>query len=330
MRPLRWGVLGTAHINRLLIPAIRATGRSAVHAVASRSAERAAAYAAEWDIPRGFAAYDALLHSADVDIVYVPLPNSLHVPWTIRALECGKHVLCEKPLALAPSDVDRVADAASRSGRVATEGFMYRHHAMTLRVQELLANGTIGGLRSIDGLFTYSRSRERDVRLDPELGGGALWDVGCYPVSYANLIAGAAPESVRASQQLGSTGVDEEFAGTISYANGVVANIHASFRADYRTSIRLTGSDGAIEIDRPFRPDPSDHLRIVRGGSVERVDVAGSPMFVDEVRDMEDAALGVRAPRLTLGESRLLAVTITALAAAARAEHRVVVGDPAQ
>jgi predicted dehydrogenase len=329
MRPLRWGLLGTARINRHLIPAIRATGRSAVYAVASRSAGRAASYAAEWNIPQSLPSYDALLDS-DIDVVYVPLPNSLHVPWTVRALEAGKHVLCEKPLALSATDVDCVAQAAARSGRVVAEAFMYRHHALTLRVQQLIADGAIGQPCSIAGAFTYLRNREHDVRLDPDLGGGALWDVGCYPVSYAQLIAGAAPARVSAAQTLGPTGVDEEFAGRITYVNGVTAEIEASFRSEHRMAMRLSGTSGAIEIDRPFRPAPSDHVRLVRNGIVTRIDVEGAPIFVDEVRDMEDAVLGVRPSRVALAESRLLAATITALQAAARSGLRVDMLDPAE
>lgn len=329
MRPLRWGLLGAARINRHLIPAIRATGRSVVHAVASRSAERAASYAAEWNIPQCCPSYDALL-DLDIDVVYVPLPNSLHVPWAVRALEAGKHVLCEKPLALSAAGVDCVAEAAARSGCVAAEGFMYRHHALTLRVQQLIADGAIGQPHSIIGTFTYQRNREHDVRLDPDLGGGALWDVGCYPVSYAQLIAGAEPASVSAVQTLGATGVDEECSGSITYRNGVIAEIHASFRAEHRMSMRLAGTAGAIEIDRPFRPAPSDHVRLIRDGIVTRIDVEGAPIFVDEVRDMEDAALGARQPRMTLAESRLLAATMTALQTAARSGLRFDMLNPAE
>ena len=321
---LRWGLLGTAHINRLLIPAIRATGRSVVHSIASRDAARASDYAARWDIPRVETSYDALLAS-DLDIIYIPLPNSLHVSWTVRALEAGKHVLCEKPLALTPDGVDAIATASARSGRVATEGFMYRHHALTGRVQDLVAGGAIGEVRSIAGVFSYQRSRDHDVRLDPTLGGGALWDVGCYPVSYAQLIAGADAVSVTAEQQLGPTGIDEQFSGVIAYANGVDAQVRASFRAASETWMRIAGTTGTIEIERPFRPQPIDQIHIARNAQRETIEVTGNAIFVDEVRDIEDAALGVKPPAMSLAESRSLASTLHALITSARIGEPVVV-----
>lgn len=316
MAALRWGLLGTARINRLLIPAIRGSSRSAVHAVASRDGGRADAYAASWAIPHAFGSYDRLLAS-DVDIVYIPLPNSLHVPWALRALGAGKHVLCEKPLALTAADVDRLAAAAAASRRVITEGFMYRHHAQMRRIEEILGDGTIGDLRHVVASSSYMQNRPADVRLDPSLGGGALWDVGCYSVGFANVVTGAAPQQVTAWRRSGPSGVDEEFAGTMFYAGGVVAQIFASFRAAYQTFARLTGTTGALEIDRPFRPGRVEHLRLVRDGAVDAIAVHGNAIFEDEVLDMEDAALGLRPPRITLDDSRLLAATLEALHAAA-------------
>ena len=191
MSRLRWGLLSTARINRLIIPAIRASARSEVTTVASRSLEKARAYAAEWNIPRVLGSYEALLDDPDIDVIYISLPNSLHVEWTVRALEAGKHVLCEKPLALSVADVDRiVAAAVARTGRTATEGFMYRHHPLTHAVEAIVKSGRLGAIRGFKGAFTFPLTRDGDVRLDPALGGGSLWDVGCYPVSYTCLLAG--------------------------------------------------------------------------------------------------------------------------------------------
>jgi predicted dehydrogenase len=181
---LRWGFLSTARINRLIIPAVRASARSEVTTVASRDLAKARAYAQEWQIPRALGSYEALLADPDVDVVYIGLPNSLHVEWTIRALEAGKHVLCEKPLALSVDDVDRVADAAQRTGRAAAEAFMYRHHPLTHAVQDLVGRGRLGAVRAFKGAFTFAHTRDGDVRFDPALGGGSLWDVGFFPFSY--------------------------------------------------------------------------------------------------------------------------------------------------
>jgi predicted dehydrogenase len=322
--PLRWGLLGTARINRLLIPAIRDSARSALVAVASRSEERAAAYAAEWQIGAA-ATYEALLARTDIDIVYVPLPNSLHAAWTVRAAEAGKHVLCEKPLALTVAEVEAIEAASRQHARVVTEGFMYRHHAQTARIQALVAGGAIGALRTITSAFTFTQNRDADVRLDPALGGGSLWDVGCYPVSLAQLLAGGAPAEVCGMRQDGATGVDEMFAGTIRYDNGVIAQFHCGFRAAHQTFLRLVGTDGVLEAHRPFRPERREHLLLTRGGYVEEVVVDGAAIFADEVADMEDSVLGIRGPRITLNESRMHVATLEALYRAARNGRRTTV-----
>jgi len=314
---LRWGLLGTARINRLIIPAIRASDRSEVAAVASRDGARGQAYAATWNIPAVYASYDELL-AADLDIIYISLPNSLHVPWTLRAVAAGHHVLCEKPLALTADDVRRVAQAAAAERRVVVDGFMYRHHAQSRRIAELIAGGAIGALRSLTGGFTYMQNRERDVRLDPALGGGALWDVGCYPIHFGRWLAGADASRVAAAAQLGSSGVDESAAGVVTYANGVELHFHSGFRAAYDTHMRVAGTDGILDVPRPYRPDTECHVVLHRGSTSERIDTGGSAPFVDEVRDLEDAALGLKAPAVPLEESRQLAATIVAIHESAR------------
>jgi D-xylose 1-dehydrogenase (NADP+, D-xylono-1,5-lactone-forming) len=324
---LKWGLLGTARINRLLIPAIRASERSELVAVASRSEERAREYAAEWRIG-DTTSYEGLLARRDIDIVYVPLPNSLHAPWSIRAMEAGKHVLCEKPLALSVAEVDAMEEASRRHGRVITEGFMYRHHAQTARIQQLVATGAIESLRTITSAFTFMQSREADVRLDPALGGGSLWDIGCYPVSLGQLLAGAAPVEVSGLRQDGATGVDEWFAGTIRYGNGVTCQFHCGFRATHQTFLRLVGSDGVLEAHRPFRPERREHLLLTRAGTVEEIVVEGNAIFADEVEDIEDAALGIRRPRIALSESRMHVATLEALHRAAREGRHARVEQP--
>src|SRR3954462_6394490 len=156
MQRVRWGLLSTARINRLIIPAIRASARSEVTSVASRDQAKASAYAHEWQIPRALGSYDALLGDPDIDVIYIGLPNSLHAEWTVRALEAGKHVLCEKPLALSVEDVDRIADAVRRTRKVAAEAFMYRHHPLTQAVQQVVANGRVGVVKSYRGAFTFA------------------------------------------------------------------------------------------------------------------------------------------------------------------------------
>jgi predicted dehydrogenase len=208
MTSLRWGLLSTARINRALIPAIRAGARSELVAVASREADRATEYARQWDIPQAFGSYEAMLADPSINAIYISLPNHLHVEWTIKAVRAGKHVLCEKPMALDPNDVDRVAEAATAAGVVVSEAFMYRHHAQTHRILALLDEGAVGELRLVRGCFSFLLTRDDDVRLKPEWGGGSLWDVGCYPVSYARLVMGAEPVAVSALSEKGPTGID--------------------------------------------------------------------------------------------------------------------------
>lgn len=284
--------------------------------MASRELSRAAIYAAEWKIS-GAATYESLIADPAIDIVYLPLPNALHAAWAIRAVEAGKHVLCEKPLATSAADVDAIARAAARHGRVVTEGFMYRHHAQTARVQQIAAE-TLGTLRHITAAFTFPQSRAGDVRLDPALGGGSLWDVGCYPVSIAQLIAASAVARVAGVQQLEPCGVDVSFAGAIEYENGVICQFYCGFRGAYQTMLRVVGTEGVLTVPRPFRPEPVERLLLDRGNGQEEVIVHGSAIFVDEVADMEDAALGIRPPRITLHESRRHVATIEALYRAAR------------
>ncbi len=179
--PLRWGLLGTARINRMVIPPLRASAGNRLLAVASRDLARATGYAKEWGIERAHGAYEALLADPEIDAVYIPLPNHLHAEWTIRAARAGKHVLCEKPLALTVAEVDAMGAAARESGVVLAEAFMYRHHPQTLKVKELVDAGAIGPVRFVRGTFSFPLTRPDDVRLRPEWGGGCLWDVGCYP-----------------------------------------------------------------------------------------------------------------------------------------------------
>lgn len=245
------------------------------------------------------------------------------MPWTLRAVEAGLHVLCEKPLALAPDDVRRISEAAAPRARIVTEGFMYRHHAQTERIAALINDGAVGSIQTLAGGFTYLQSRADDVRLDPSLGGGTLWDVGCYPVSFGQWIAGARPTGVIAAQRVRPTTVDEHFGGTVTYENDVMLQFHAGFRAVYDTFMRVVGSEGVLEIPQPYRPDARSEIIVRRADGIERIQIAGNAPFVDQIIDMEDAVLDGRSSRVTLEESRVLAATLVALREAAR-ERRAV------
>lgn len=318
---IRWGILGTARINRRLIPAMRAARRSTLIAVASRDRDRGEAYAREWAIGRAVHGYDALLADPTIDAVYIPLPNNEHVPWTLAAIAAGKHVLCEKPIALNAGDVDRIARAASAANVVVEEGYMYRHEPMTARVAQLLGDGAIGAIRAMVSGFTFSLTDTANIRLLPELGGGSLWDVGCYPVSYAQFLLGHAPTLVDGIAHWTASGVDDEFTGLLRFDGGVTASVYSGFRAGPRTWLEVLGSDGTLTVPNPFKPGPVESLDLERGGRHEPITVDGSPeIFVREVEDFESAVLDGRPPVVSLAESRHTVGTISALYSAARAD----------
>jgi D-xylose 1-dehydrogenase (NADP+, D-xylono-1,5-lactone-forming) len=297
----------------MLIPAIRGGTRSELTTVASRALDRAQAYANEWKIPRALGSYEALIADPEIDVIYNPLPNSLHVDWTVKALDAGKHVLCEKPLALTVEDVDRIAGAAKRNGRVAAEAFMYRHQPLTHATESIVKSGRLGTIRGYKGAFTFPLTREGDVRFDPALGGGSLWDVGCYPLSYANLLAGSAPVEVFGWQQLAPTKIDLEFSAMMRYAGGAVAQFDCGFIGPFRAEMEVVGTDATLRIDRPFRTDDRSRLLLIAGDDTEQLPFEPATPFSGEIADIETAALDGRPQRVTLEESRRTVETICAL-----------------
>ena len=315
---LHWGLLSTARINRALITPLRASKRNQLLAVASRTQESADSYAREWKISRAHGSYEALLADPEIDVIYISLPNHLHAPWTIKAVEAGKHVLCEKPLALRVEEVDAVQAAARRHGRVVTEAFMYRHHPQTLRVQELVKSGSLGTLKLIRGSFSYVLSREGDVRLDTAMGGGSIWDVGCYPISYARSVVGAEPLEVFGWQVTGSTGIDDTFAGQMRFDQDIVAQFDSSFVIPFHTFMEIVGSEGTLNIPRPFKPETDEKIYLTRGDRTETIKIKGQELYIGEVEDMADAILLGRAPRISLEDSRANVAAISALLESAR------------
>jgi predicted dehydrogenase len=319
IRKLRWGILGTARINRRVIPAIRLAPRSKLAAVASRTRARAETYAAEWAIPRALEGYQALIDDPAIDAVYISLPNSEHVPWTQAAIAAGKHVLCEKPLALDPTDIDRIHAAATANKVVVEEGFMYRHEPLTAKVLELVTGGALGTVRAIVSGFTFNLAPGNDPRLDPALGGGSLWDVGSYPVTYARLIAGRDPKMVFGSAHWHAAGVDEEFMGLLRFPGGTTATIYSGFRAALRTWLEVLGTEGALTVPNPFKPGIQEVLELERGGRTESIAVAGSPqLFVREIEHFEDSVLDGAPSVVTLADSRFAAAALSALLDSAR------------
>jgi D-xylose 1-dehydrogenase (NADP+, D-xylono-1,5-lactone-forming) len=328
VRSLRWGLLGVARINRSIIPALRASPRSELVAVASRDPARAAAYAREWGIPRTFGRYEDMLVDGEIDVVYNPLPNSLHAEWTIRAARAGKHVLCEKPLAISVEEVDAIAKAARAARVVVAEGLMYRHQKLTREVRAMVERGTLGELRVVRGCFTFPMTREGDVRLDPALGGGCLWDLGVYPISYARMMIGSEPSEAFGWQTLGPTGVDVAFAGQLHFQANVVLQCDTGFGAAFRRDMEIVGSEASLFIPNPFKPGPSEPVHLVRGDERQTIDIAGSDahLYLGEVEDLADAVLLGRPPAVSLADSGGTVAAIVALLASAREARPVRVG----
>lgn len=271
-KQLKWGIISTANIGRAaVIPAIQKSQNGRVVAVASRDEERARAFAAKLDIPQAYGTYETLLAADEVDAVYIPLPNNLHREWTIRAAEAGKHILCEKPLALNAAECEEMAAAARENGVVLMEAFMYRFHPRTERVLKLVEEGAIGRLAMIHAAFTFRLSNRDNIRLKPELGGGALMDVGCYCVNVSRTVAGAEPLEVQASAYWGETGVDEQFVGTLRFSEDVWAQFDCALNLERREMYTVAGTEGYLDVSAAFLPGTADTTIVERHGRQEAV-----------------------------------------------------------
>jgi len=317
-RKLNWGLLSTARINTALFPALRESKRNQLLAVASRTADSAAAYARGNKIPRAHGSYEALLADPEIEVVYTSLPNDLHAEWTIRALEAGKHVLCEKPLALALPEVDAMASAAKKNGRVLAEAFMYRSHPQTREVAQIVSSGGLGALKALRGSFTFEQTRESNFRSNPAQGGGALWDVGGYPVSFMRMLAGAEPLEVFGWQATGPTGIDETFAGQMRFPGEVFAQFDCSFVLPFHAFMEIIGSEATLIVPTPFKPGETTKIFITRNGKAQAIKVKGQYLYNGEVEDMADAILLAKSPRVGLADSRGNVATILALFESAR------------
>jgi D-xylose 1-dehydrogenase (NADP+, D-xylono-1,5-lactone-forming) len=306
---LRLGLLSTARINDAILAAAAASQHVEVVAVASRDADRAAAYAAERSIPRSYGSYDELLADDEVDAVYVSLPNGLHAPWTRRALEAGRHVLCEKPLDEDPEVVDELFVLAGERGLVLTEAFMWRHLPQTARMVELVEDGVLGELRMIETWFSFMLTRADDPRLDPQQQGGSLMDVGCYCVSAARLLAGE-PEAVTAQAVRHPGGVDLRVAATLRFAGPVLATIDCGFDMPQRHGLRVVGSEATLEVDDPwFGVQPVLRIRAADGSVEEETAEAADP-YRAQLEDLAGAIADRRPPRVgreeVVGQARVL------------------------
>jgi D-xylose 1-dehydrogenase (NADP+, D-xylono-1,5-lactone-forming) len=297
-RTVRWGILGCARITRRgLIPGIRESNSGSLVALASRNGETAKEWCEEFGVPQAFSSYEELIASPDVDAVYIPLPNELHKQWVFSAADAGKHILCEKPLALNAGEAEEMAAHCAAKDVVLMEAFMWRHQPRTAAIEKLVKDGTIGTLRLIRASFSFPIDLD-DWRLDPARGGGALWDVGCYGVSTARLFAGEEPEQIQAQARFYKTGVDLSLTASLRFPSGVLAQVDCSFEQAFRCAYELVGTRGTIGVPEAYLP-PADQsfARIIVDGAVQNLGFPGTNQYAMMVDSFGEAvAMGGRLP----------------------------------
>jgi predicted dehydrogenase len=322
---VRWALLSTANINKALIGPLQQSARSELAGVASRSLERAQAYADQHAIPQAYGSYEALLADPAIDAIYLSLPNALHAEWAIKAMQAGKHVLCEKPLVVSLDEFDRVAAAARTSGVTLFEAFMYLHHPQTRHALEMVQSGRLGKLQLINSWFNFYLPPERstNVRLSSDLTGGSAWDVGVYPNSLAITMVGeGAPVEVWAQQRIGESGVDVEMAAQLRFASGAVAQISSGFRTPFREGAFLVGERGILQIQEPWKPGVTgaeSHMTLTaQDGGLEKIVTPAVDPYLCEVQAMEACVLDGAAPLITLDDSRAFLRSMLAIYASAR------------
>jgi D-xylose 1-dehydrogenase (NADP+, D-xylono-1,5-lactone-forming) len=284
---VKWGIISTADINRKVIPGAHASPKVELVAVASRDQARADEYAKTWEIERAYGSYDALLADTEIEAVYISLPNTMHCDWSIKALEAGKHVLCEKPLSRHTNEVEAVFDAADRTGRLLSEAFMYRHNPQTKRAKELVDDGAIGELRLVRSAFSYSLYDEDNIRLRTDVEGGSLMDVGCYNVSGSRLFGGE-PEQVYGEAWFGPSGTDWVFGGTLRFPGDVIAMFDCGTAMTERDELEAIGSEGSLFLDDPWHCNVPV-IEIRRDGKVERIELEPVDSYQLELENLSDA-----------------------------------------
>jgi predicted dehydrogenase len=308
---VRWGILGAANIAvEKVIPAMQRSATATVVAIASRDLAKADAAARRLGIARAYGSYEALLADPEIDAIYNPLPNHLHVPWSVRAADAGKHVLCEKPIALSAADAEALRAARDRTGVVIGEAFMVRTHPQWLAVQALLAAGRIGELRLVAGHFSYSRRDPADIRSHVEWGGGALLDIGCYPTMLARWLFGAEPTAVAAMLERDpELGIDRLTSALLRFPSGQATFTCAGQLVPYQR-MQLFGSRGRIEVEIPFNAPPDRRCRIfvddgsqLAAAAAETIELAAVDQYTTQADHFAAAIRGHGPPPADLDDA---------------------------
>jgi xylose dehydrogenase (NAD/NADP) len=326
---LRWGILGCAAIaDRAVIPAIQASETGELLGIASRDESKARNKAEQFNIPRFYGSYEALIADPDIDAVYIPLPNHLHKQWTIAAAKAGKHILCEKPLALNAEEAQEMVDACKEAGVHLAEAFMYRHHPRIARVKEIIASGEIGEVRGIHGAFTFNGvANKGDIRFVKEWGGGSIFDVGCYPLSAARLIMGVEPEAVTVhalfSPEYGD--VDMMASGLVEFPGNVALTFDCGMWANFRNELEIVGTEGTIVLKPSFLPSvENDDIKIQSGDSTRIEGPYGVEAYVAQSDQFARTVWGEEQPAYSAQDSVSNMKLLEACVASARARERVV------
>lgn len=328
MKRLRWGILGCAAIaDRAVIPAILASETGELLAIASRDESKARRKAEQFGIPKFYGSYEALLADPDIDAIYIPLPNHLHKEWTIAAAQAGKHILCEKPLAMNAQEAQKMVDACKEAGVHLAEAFMYRHHPRITRVKEIVASGEIGELRVIRGVFTYNGAANKgDIRQVKEWGGGGMFDVGCYPLSAARFIMGVEPEAVTVHALFSPEhdDVDMMASGLVEFPGNVTLTFDCGMWATFRNELEIVGTDGTIVLKPSFLPSKeNDDIVVQVGDSIRREGPYGIDAYVAQSDQFARTVWGEEQPAFPAQDAVSNMKLLDACMASARSRKRV-------
>jgi xylose dehydrogenase (NAD/NADP) len=288
--PVTWGIISTADINRKVIPGAHESPKVNLAAVASRDQAKADAYAKEWKIERAYGSYEELLADPEIEAVYISLPNTLHCEWSIKSMEAGKHVLCEKPMSRHTAEVEEAFDVADRTGRILSEAFMYRHNPQTKRLKQLVDEGAIGELRLVRSAFSYSLYDADNIRLSTDLEGGALMDVGCYCISGSRLLAGE-PERAYGQAWFGDSGTDWVFTASLRFPGDVLAIFDCGTAMPERDELEAIGSEGSLFLDDPWHSG-NPGIEVRRADGVERIEIEPVDAYRLELENVSDAIRG--------------------------------------
>lgn len=301
-RKVKWGILGYARIAReTIIPAIIRSSNAEFYAIASREKSKIEECRSKYAFEKAYDSYDAILDDSDVEAVYIPLPNALHKEWTIKAARKGKHVLCEKPIALTAEECREMISVCRENNVLCMEAFMYRYTDRIRKVQEILASGVLGDIKYINSCFRFFLTNLASIKLKPELGGGSLYDVGTYPLNFIGMITGEKPVSISA-ECVKENGIDVILSAILKYQSGIIATLHCGFNAQKRIYSEITGTKGSLEIPDTFLDDEG-FISLVTDKGAENIAVARSDRYLFEIEDFSSAVLSGEKPYLNIEES---------------------------